>query len=99
MKDVVLALRTLRKTPSFTITALLSLALGIGATTAVFSLLDQVVFRSLPVRDPQRLVVLHRDFKPQGTSNSDSRESVFSYPMYRELRDHDPAFSAIIARS
>lgn len=98
-KDVALALRTLGKTPSFTITALLSLALGIGATTAVFSLLDQVVFRSLPVRDPQGLVVFHRDFKPQGTNNSDSSESVFSFPMYRELRDHDPAFSGIIARS
>ena len=99
MKDVALAFRTLRKTPSFTITALLSLALGIGATSAIFSLLDQVVFRSLPVRDPQQMVVLHRDFTPLGTSNSDSRESVFSFPMYRELRDHDPAFSGIIARS
>jgi predicted permease len=99
MKDVALALRTLRKTPSFTITAVLSLALGIGATTAIFSLLDQVILRSLPVRDPQSLVVLHREFTPLGTSNSDSRESVFSDPMYRELRDHDPAFSGIIARS
>ncbi len=99
MKDVALALRTLRKTPSFTITALLSLALGIGATSAIFSLLDQVVFRSLPVRDPRQMVVLHRDFTPLGTSNSDSRESVFSFPMYRELRDHDPAFNGIIARS
>ncbi len=99
MKDVALALRTLRKTPSFTVTALLSLALGIGATASIFSLLDQVILRSLPVRDPQSLVVLHRDFTPLGTSNSDSRESVFSFPMYRDLRDHDPAFSGIIARS
>jgi putative ABC transport system permease protein len=98
-KDVALTLRALRKTPSFTITALLSLALGIGATTAIFSLLDQVILRSLPVRDPQSLIVLHRAFTPLGSSKSDSRESVFSYPLYRDLRDHDPAFSGVIARS
>jgi predicted permease len=78
--------------------AVVSLALGIGANTAIFSLLDQVVLRSLPVRDPERLVVLHRQYSPNGTSSSDNSESVFSYPLYRELRGRDTAFSGLIAR-
>ena len=83
----------------FTLVAVLSLALGIGANTAIFSLLDQVVLRSLPVRDPETLTVLHREYNPQGSSSSDNSESVFSYPMYRDLRDRDPAFSGIVART
>lgn len=83
----------------FTTVAMVSLALGIGASTAIFSLMDQVLFRLLPVADPERLVLLHREYSPNGTSTSDNFESVFSYPTYRELRDHDPAFSGTIARS
>ena len=82
----------------FTIVAVLSLALGIGANTAIFSLLNQVVLRSLPVNDPQGLVVLHTNYSAPGTSTSDSSESVYSYPMYRDLRDRDQAFSGLIAR-
>jgi len=97
-KDLVFSLRTLRRNPLFTTVAVLSLALGIGANTAIFSLLDQVTLRSLPVNDPQRLVVLHKTYQAPGSSTSDSNESVFSYPMYRDLRDRDPAFSGVIAR-
>jgi len=97
-RDVLFSLRTLRRNPLFAAVAVLSLALGIGANTAIFSLLDQVTLRSLPVNDPTRLVVLHRDFQPNGTSTSDNSESVFSYPMYRDLRDRDPAFRGVIAR-
>src|SRR5580700_10754735 len=97
-KDLAFSLRTLRRSPIFTIVAVLSLALGIGANTAIFSLLDQVVLRSLNVADPERLVLLHTDFSRSGTSQSDNFESVFSYPEYRALRDRDPAFS-LIARS
>src|ERR1700732_3417775 len=98
-KDLAFSLRTLRRSPIFTAMAVLSLALGIGANTAIFSLLDQVVLRSLPVRDPERLVVLHTDFSRHGASTSDNFESVFSYPEYRALRDRDAAFSGLIARS
>jgi len=84
----------------FTIVATLCLALGIGATTAIFSLMDQVLLRLLPVRDPGRLILLHREYGPSGSSSSDNFESVFSYPMYKELRDRDPAFSGnVVARS
>jgi predicted permease len=97
-QDVVYAVRTLRRSPVFTAAAVLSLALGIGANTAVFSLLNQVVLRSLPVRDPQTLVLLHTGYNGPGSSSSDDSESVFSYPMYRDLRDRDTAFSGVLGR-
>src|SRR5271157_824354 len=98
VKDLAYSIRTLLRSPLFTGAAVLSLALGIGANTAIFSLLNQVVLRSLPVQDPERLVLLHTDYQAPGSSSSDNNESVFSYPMYRDLRDRDAAFSAIIAR-
>jgi predicted permease len=82
----------------FCTVAVISMALGIGANTAIFSLLDQVVLRSLPVHDPETLVVLHRQFRPNGTSSADNSESVFSYPMYRDLRDGDAALDGLVAR-
>ncbi|HEY1340318.1 MAG TPA: ABC transporter permease, partial [Bryobacteraceae bacterium] len=97
-KDLVFALRTLRRSPFFAAMAVLSLALGIGANTAIFSLLDQVVLRSLPVADPERLAVLHTDYGRNGTSSSDNHETVFSYPMYRALSTRDQGVS-LIARS
>ena len=98
-KDLVFSLRTLRHSPMFTVVAVLSLALGIGANTAIFSLLNQVALRSLPVRDPERLVLLHTEYQAPGSSTSDNFESVFSNPMYHQLRDRDPAFANTIARS
>jgi predicted permease len=98
-KDFVYSLRSLLRSPLFTVAAVASLALGIGANTAIFSLLDQVVLRSLPVRDPESLVVLHTDYEAPGNASSDNFESVFSYPLYRDLRSSDGAFSGILARS
>jgi predicted permease len=97
-KDLAYSLRTLRRSPVFSSIAVLSLALGIGANTAIFSLLDQVTLRSLPVNDPRRLVVLHTEYRAPGSATSDSNETVFSYPMYRDVRASDPAFSGVIAR-
>ncbi|HUO31782.1 MAG TPA: ABC transporter permease [Bryobacteraceae bacterium] len=101
--DLRFALRTLARSPLFTAVAVLSLALGIGANTAIFSLLDQVLYRSLPVRDPQSLTVLHVDEHSPGNSSSDNSQSVFSYPMYKDLRDRQPSggavFSGVVARS
>ena len=97
-KDLVYSLRSLLRSPLFTAAAVASLALGIGANTAIFSLLDQVVLRSLPVRDPESLVAMHTDYQAPGDATSDDNESVFSYPMYRDLRASDAAFSGIVAR-
>jgi predicted permease len=97
-RDLSFSFRTLRRSPIFAAVAILSLALGIGANTAIFSLVDQVILRLLPVHDPQQLVVLHRNYSLNGSDSSDNYESVFSYSMYRAIRDHDAAFSGVIAR-
>ncbi len=97
--DLRYGLRALRRSPVFTIVATVSLALGIGANTAIFSLLSQVMFRMLPVAEPERLVVFHTDGQREGRSSSDSNEGVFSYPMYKDLRDRNQVFSGVIARA
>lgn len=98
--DLLHGARALRRSPVFTLAAVLSLALGIGANTAIFSLLDQVVLRSLPVADPERLVALHGSYSGPGENSStwsSNSESVFPYPLYRDLRDRVPAFAGIVA--
>ncbi len=94
------ALRQLRRSPGFAITAVLTLALGIGANTAIFSLLDQALLRSLPVRDPQQLVVLEgtgRSWKGHTGTYGGDTEAYFSVPMYHDLRDQNRIFSGLIA--
>jgi putative ABC transport system permease protein len=97
--DIRFGLRTLRRSPIFTAVAVLSLALGIGANTSIFSLLSQVMFRLLPVAEPERLVVFHTEGQREGTSSSDNHEAVFSYPMYRDMRDRSQVLEGVIARS
>src|SRR5579862_9731279 len=99
MDDLRYGLRALGRSPVFTIVATLSLALGIGANTAIFSLLSQVLFRMLPVSSPERLVVFHADNDREGRSTSDNGEAVFSYPMYKDLRDRNQVFDGVIARA
>ena len=89
----------LRKSPGYALVAVLSLALGIGANTSIFSLVNQVMLRMLPVEDPAHLVALHAEDDIDGTAVKDNYESVFSYPMYRRLRDDGRAFSGVIARA
>ena len=86
------------KNPGFTVVAVLSLGLGIGANTAIFSLMDRVLLRSLPVRNPQELVVLTANDPRNGSvlTNYDS-DYTFSYPMYRDFRDGNPVFSGVVA--
>ncbi len=87
-QDLTYALRQLRRNPGFALIAVLTLALGIGANTAIFSLLDQALLRSLPVEHPERLVILEGTGKAwQGHSSSygGDAEAYFSYPMYRDL--------------
>src|SRR5882762_310812 len=89
-RDVQYALRTMRHSPGFTATAVLSLALGIGANTAIFSLIDALMLRSLPVHDPQELVQL----KIQAPGAKRPGES-FSYAMVTALADQKDVFSGV----
>lgn len=83
------AIRLLFQNPGFAAVAILSLALGIGANTAIFTLIDTVLLRSLPVHDPERLVVY--------ALNPDKPSVGFNYPDYEYIRDHNKSFSGVIA--
>ncbi len=93
------AFRQLRKAPIFTLVAVATLALGIGANTAVFTLLDQALLRSLPVSHPEQLVRLQFTGSTRGHFNSFGGDDhdYFSYPMYRDLRDQNRVFESLIA--
>ena len=100
MANLKLAFRTLFKTPFVTTVAVLSLALGIGANAAIFSLFDQMLLRPLPVSHPERLVNLSAPGpKPGSTSCNQAGDcdEVFSYPMFRDLERAHTAFSGIAA--
>ncbi|HVZ84825.1 MAG TPA: ABC transporter permease [Terracidiphilus sp.] len=97
--DVRYALRQLRKAPGFSLTVILTLALGIGANAAVFTLFDQVLLRMLPVERPRELVRFTWSGAFQGSMSSFGGDSdnYFSYPMYKDLRDRSSVFSGMIA--
>ena len=98
LKDLRYAARSLARNPSFVVVAVLSLALGIGAATAIFTIADQALLRLLPVKDPSRLKLLKWDGQFIGGSTDGWKES-FSYPMFRELEASKPAaLSGIAAR-
>lgn len=99
LQDVRYGVRMLLKSPAFTAVAVLMLALGIGANTAIFSLTDQVLLRALPVRNPEQLVVLRSPGDKPGHTSSDGDDAAsFSYPLYKDLRDRNPVFSGLLAR-
>ena len=97
-QDVRYAWRQVIKSPAFAAVAVITLALGIGANTAIFGLLDQALLRSLPVKDPAQLVILKYAGSFNGhTSSRTDDKFYFSYPMYRDLRDRNSAFNGLIA--
>src|SRR5712671_2786296 len=93
MNDLRLSLRQLTKNPGFTAVAVLTLALGIGANTAIFSVVDQLLVRPLLVAEPQRLALLgqpHRDGLP---------EFDFNYPLFRDYQRENTVFAQLAATS
>jgi hypothetical protein len=97
LQDIRLALRTLRKSPGFTITAILTLALGIGANTAIFQLLDAVRLRSLPVSDPQALATIQIKGGNHGFGINSGSDSNLTYPLWKQIRDQQHGFSQVFA--
>ena len=83
--DVQYGLRMLRRSPGFTVAVVLSLALGIGVNTAVFSLINAILLRVLPVKNPEQLVAFNH-------------RNDFSYPMYQDLRDGNTVLSGVLCR-
>ncbi|MGH9659797.1 MAG: ABC transporter permease, partial [Bryobacteraceae bacterium] len=81
--------RALLKSPVFTAVAVLSLGLGIGANTAIFTLVDQILLRLLPVHNPRELVQLRVDGGRFGSNSGDGTHT-FSHPLYLALRDRNP---------
>jgi predicted permease len=100
MINLRLALRTLFKAPFITVVAILSLALGIGANAAIFSLFNQMLLQPLPVREPGRLVNLAAPGPNPGSqscNNAGDCNEVFSYPMFRDLEKADTGFAGVAA--
>jgi predicted permease len=96
-QDVFYALRTLRRNAGFTIVIVCALALGIGANTAIFSLIDAVVVRGLPIRNPDELVAIGDPARVGAFSQGSPRTDLISYPLYKDLRDHNRSFSGLVA--
>ncbi len=92
IQDLRFAIRTLSKSPMFVIIALLSLGLGIGANTAIFTLIDQVLLRLLPVKNPEQLVLLWGRGDHYGSNNGPNK---LSYPMYATFRDKNKVFNGM----
>src|SRR5215468_10385370 len=95
LSDLRLAVRNLLRSPLFTIVAVSSLALGIGANAAIFTLIDQLLLRLLPVRDPEQLVIIWTSGPHMGSNRG---FHMASYPMYQDFQQKAQAFSSVFCR-
>ena len=96
VQDAAYGVRALLRSKALTIVALFSLALGIGANTAIFSLLDAVMLRALPVKDPAQLVLLGKG-NASGKTDDFARTDLYSYPFYRQMQEKNQVFSGTAA--
>ena len=99
IQDLRYAFRQLKKNLGFTTIAVITLALGIGANTAIFTVINAAMFRMLPVEHPEQLVALGDPSRVSSWSNGTPRSDVLSYPLYREIRDHNQVFSSVMGAS
>jgi predicted permease len=95
-RDLRYGLRSLLQSPGFALTAILTLALGVGANTAVFSVMNAILLRSLPVADPSRLVYLRISGPPRGTGTIDTTQTL-SYPVYQTLHSQNRVQFPVVA--
>ena len=96
-RDIQLGLRGLFRDRGFALTALLSIGLGVGANAAIFSLVNQALFRLLPVREPDRLVLL--DWRGAFVGHGWGSDNLMSYPFYKDLRDENEVFDGVFGRA
>jgi predicted permease len=97
IQDLKYGLRQLARSPGFTAVAVLTLALGIGANTAVFSVMNAVLLRYLPVPNPQQLVYLHTDGMPSGASETGNPPNTFNMPTFEQFRNQHQVFQSLAA--
>ncbi len=95
-QDTLYGIRAMMRSPGITAITLLSLALGIGANTAIFTLMDAVMLRSLPVKDPGQLVIFGRG-TTSGITDSFGHTTLYSYPVYRQMQSRTQVFSDVAA--
>ena len=95
VQDLRMAFRSLAKAPVLTAVGVLSLALGIGANTAIFTLFDQVLLRLLPVDDPKSLVMVATRGSHTGSNRG---ANALSYPMYKDYREQNQVFDGVLCR-
>src|SRR5205807_10293156 len=98
-KDLRYGLRMLGKNFGFSAVAVVTLALGIGANAAIFTVINAVMLRALPVKHPEELVTVGNPAKVHSWGTGTPRTDVFSYPLYREVRDNNQVFSSVLASS
>jgi predicted permease len=97
-RDLRFAFRMLRKSPGFTVVAVLTLALGIGANAAIFQLIDAMLVRTLPVRDPASLASVHLNSNPWGTTGGHyGPHGEFTFPLWQQIEERQQGFSSIAA--
>ena len=97
LQDIRYGIRQLAKSPGFTAVAVITLALGIGANAAIFTVVNALLLKMLPVSEPQQLVVLGDPTRVNTRSTGTPRTDIFSYPLYKELRDRNAVFSGLCA--